>query len=100
MSQKIHLEHTNIDDLYLVCVMYNQYPLSLSLSPPLSLSLLPSLYRSVTSADQTSLDRSERASLDSKASTDASLASGGNAPGEVAIGNLIDITGKLKYQCM
>ena len=99
MSQKIHLEHTNIDDLYLVCVMYNQYPLSLSLSP-LSLSLLPSLYRSVTSADQTSLDRSERASLDSKASTDVSLASGGNAPGEVAIGNLIDITGKLRYQCM
>ncbi len=62
------------------------------------ISLSPSLPgRSVTSADQTSLDRSEHASLDSKASTEASAASGENAPGEVAIGNLIDITGK--YQC-
>lgn len=63
----------------------------------LPLPSLPSLHRSVTSADQTSLDRSERASLDSKASTEASIASGENAPGEVAIGNLIDIAGKHQY---
>ena len=56
-------------------------------SPP-----LPS--RSVASADQTSLDHSERASLDSKTSTEASIASGENASGEVAIGNLIDIESK------
>ena len=57
-----------------------------------ALSLSPS--RSVASADQTSLDHSERASLDSKASTEASVASGEIAQGEVAIGNLIDIAGK------
>ena len=82
---------------------------SLSLSRHLSLSLSLSLCpipfpwppsRSVPSADQTSLDRSERASLDSKASTEASVASGENAPGEVAIGNLIDIEGNVAVKTM
>ena len=71
-----------------------------SIIPSLAISLYPISFpwppsRSVASADQTSLDRSERASLDSKASTEASVASGENAPGEVAIGNLIDIEGNL-----
>ena len=43
--------------------------------------------RSVASAEH-----SERASLDSRCSAEASVTSVGAAPGEVAIGNLIDIT--------
>ena len=69
------------------------YVMPMNVSPSSS-PFVSFLHRSVTSADQTSLDRSERASLDSKASTEASAASGENAPGEVAIGNLIDITGE------
>ena len=43
--------------------------------------------RSVASAEQ-----SERASLDSRGSAEASVTSAEAAPGEVAVGNLIDIT--------
>lgn len=81
---------SSCDDLYLivpilVCSLIHTHTLTHSYTAS----------RSVTSADQTSLDRSERASLDSKGSTEASVASGENAPGEVAVGNLIDITGEL-----
>ena len=47
----------------------------------------PDTPRSATSADQSLLDHSERASLDSKGSTEASIASG-----EVATGNLVDLS--------